>query len=179
MDKNKEFKQEKAGAMLREAGIKITDEEEKRIVVSDFDLGDTDRQGAQILEFLNTKRVGVRMIVLFPYQTLPEHYHRAVPDDPGKEETVRVASGTLYLYVPGEENIKDGFIPKGEENNYTVRHEIVLKECGQYTLEPGTPHWFQASADGAVLYTFTSYARDKHNIFTNPGVINGCVNDLD
>ena len=171
--------QEEAAEMLRQSGIKITSEEETQIVVTDFDLGNLNKQGAQILEWLNTKRVCVRMIVLFPFQTLPEHYHKAVPEDPGKEETIRVVSGTLSVGIPGEENIKYGFIPEGEEANYTVRHEVLLKECDQLVLEPGTVHWFQAGKDGCVMYTFSSYARDRYNIFTNPGVVKGCAINLE
>lgn len=169
----------KTAEMIRVAGIKITEKEEPGIVVNDFELGDLASEGAQILEWLNTKRVGIRLIALLPFQTLPEHYHRATADEPGKEETIRVASGTLYVYVPGEENIKNGFIPEGREEYYTVRHEVVMKTGDQITLEPGTRHWFQAGSDGTVMYTFTSQAKDGHNIFTNPGTVKGCVNDLE
>jgi len=169
----------KVAKMLREAGIKITEDEEQKIVVNDFESGNLVKEGAQILEWLNTKRVGVRLIVLLPFQTLPEHYHRATTDEPGKEETIRVDSGTLYVYIPGEEKIIHGFIPEGQNEYYTVRHEVVMKSGDQLTLDPGTMHWFQAGSDGVVMYTFTSQAKDRHNIFTNPRITKSCVNDLE
>jgi D-lyxose ketol-isomerase len=168
-----------AAAMIRDAGIRITPEEERRIVVNDFDLGHLEKEGAQLLEWLNTKRVGVRLIVLLPSQTLPEHYHRAVSGEPGKEETIRMVSGTLYVYLPGEESISSGFIPEGQEAFYTVRHEVVMTSGDQLTLEPGTMHWFQADGEGAVMYSFTSQARDRLNIFTNPRTVKTCLNDLE
>ena len=169
----------KAAAMVREAGIRITPEEEQQIVVNDFELGNLAKEGAQLLEWVATKRVNVRLIVLLPFQTLPQHYHKATADDPGKEETIQMVSGTLYLYVPGEENMLYGFIPEGQDPYYTARHEAVLKSGDQLTLEPGTLHWFQSGREGAVMYSFTSQARDRLNIFTNPRTIKGCINDLE
>jgi D-lyxose ketol-isomerase len=165
--------------MFKESGINITNDEEQKIIVNDFELGNLEKEGAQILEWLNTERVGVRLIALLPFQTLPEHYHRAAADEAGKEETIRVDSGTLYVYLPGEENITHGFIPEGHEKYYTVRHEVVMKIGEQLTLAPGTMHWFQAGEEGVVMYTFTSQARDRHNVFTNPRTTKGCVNELE
>ncbi len=168
-----------AAVMFRTAGIYVSGEEEERISVTDFELGDLRKEGAQLLEWLNTKRVCVRLIALFPFQTLPEHHHRKTKTDPGKEETLRVVSGTVLVYVPGEDNMVYGNVPSFQEKNYTVRHEIVLNPGEQYTLAPGTVHWFQAGGDGAVMYTFCSAARDKNNIFTNPDTVKGCrLNEL-
>lgn len=169
----------RAAEMIRAAGIRITDEEERRIAVNDFDLGHLEKEGAQLLEWVGTKRVNIRLIVLLPRQTLPEHYHKAAADDPGKEETIRLVSGTLYVYVPGEENITCGFVPEENEQHYTARHEIVMKSGDQLTIEPGTMHWFQADSEGAVMYSFTSQARDRLNIFTNPRTVKTCLNDLE
>src|SRR5450759_3825910 len=54
----------KAAAIFREAGIRITPEEEQQIVVNDFELGNLAKEGAQLLEWVATKRVNVRLIVL-------------------------------------------------------------------------------------------------------------------
>ncbi|MBP7402901.1 MAG: D-lyxose/D-mannose family sugar isomerase [Clostridia bacterium] len=168
-----------AAVMIRAAGIYVGGDEEDRITVTDFELGDLRKEGAQILEWLNTKRVCVRLIALFPFQTLPEHHHRRTKSDPGKEETLRVVSGTVLVYVPGEDTMVYGSVPRFQEEHYTVRHEIVLNPGDQYTLAPGTVHWFQAGGDGAVMYTFCSAARDANNIFTNPATVKGCrINDL-
>lgn len=63
---------------------------------------------AEILTFFNTDRISYKIIVLLPGQTLPEHWHPPMGDDPGKEEIMRVRLGEVYLYVSGEptENIK-------------------------------------------------------------------------
>ena len=178
-DEYSEARQE-AAIMFRSTGIYVTGEEEERITVTDFELGDLRKEGAQILEWLNTSRVAVRLIALFPFQTLPEHFHRETKTDPGKEESLRVAAGTVYVYVPGEDNMTYGSIPRFQEENYTVRHEIVLNPGDTYTLAPGIVHWFQAGGDGAVMYTFSSAARDGNNVFTNPATVKGCrINDLD
>ncbi len=171
---------QEAAIMFRSAGIYVTGEEEERITVTDFELGDLRKEGAQILEWLNTNRIAVRLIALFPFQTLPEHFHRKTRTDPGKEESLRVVSGTVYVYVPGEDNMTYGTVPRFQEEHYTVRHEIALNPGDTYTLAPGIVHWFQAGGDGAVMYTFSSAARDGNNVFTNPATVKGCrINDLD
>ncbi len=92
-------------------------------------------------------------------------------DDPGKEETVRLVYGTLYFYIPGEDNMRHGFIPDGKEPSYTMRHEIIMKPGDQITLEPGTKHWFQAGGEGAVMYLISSCVRDILDQFTDPDIV--------
>lgn len=169
----KEFNdaQKKAAEMIKKSGIKITEEEMNRIDVVDFGLSDLLKEGAQILTFFNTLRVSAKVIALFPKQTEPEHWHPAVGDDPGKEETIRVVDGTVYFYVPGEENLLHGLVPEGKEAYYTVRHEMIMKPGDQITLEPGTKHWFQAGNEGAVMYTFSTCARDVLDRFTDPNIV--------
>lgn len=163
--------QKKAAQMIRNAGIKMSDKEIDEIQVSDFGLNCIEKEGAQILTFFNTERVSAKIIVLFPKQTLPEHWHTSVGIDPGKEETFRVIEGKAYLYIPGEETVKEGFIPEGKEAYYTVRNEVALYSCDQMTLEPGVKHWIQAGEEGAVLYSFSSCARDTLDPFTDPNVV--------
>ena len=163
--------QSKASDMIRRSGIRITDEEALTIEVADFGLGNLKKEGAQILTFFCTERVSAKVIALFPYQTEPEHWHTGVGDDPGKEETIRVVDGTVYFYIPGHDNISQGFIPKGKESCYTVLNEIVLKPGDQITLIPGTKHWFQAGGEGAVMYSFSSCARDTMDPFSDPDIV--------
>jgi D-lyxose ketol-isomerase len=160
----------RAAAMIRESGICITDEETQKVEVADFGLSRLDIEGAQVLTLVATDRIAVKIIVLFPNQTLPEHWHPRVGEDPGKEETVRVISGTVRFYIPGEENMNEGFVPAGQEDAYTMRHELILKPGEQITLEPGVKHWFQAAEEGTVMYSFSSVARDVLDGFTNPNV---------
>lgn len=162
---------QRAADLIRKAGISITEEEIKKMDVADFGLSHLEEEGAQILTFFSTERVSVKVIALFPNQTEPEHWHTAVGSDPGKEETIRVVSGTVYFYIPGETNLYYGRIPKGKKEVYTVQHEIVMQSCDQITLEPGTKHWFQAGPEGAVMFTFSSCARDALDPFTDPEIV--------
>lgn len=162
---------EEAAAMIRRAGLVVSDAEVEAMDVADFGLGNLRVEGAQILTMLNTSRVSARVLALLPRQTEPEHWHTSAGDDPGKEETVRVVAGTVYFYIPGVENIRFGSIPQHKEFCYTVRHEVVLRPGDQITLEPGTRHWFQAGEDGAVMFSFASNARDAQDPFTDPNVV--------
>jgi len=94
-----------------------------------------------------------------------------VAGDPGKEETVRVISGTLYFYIPGENTFKEGFLVKGKEHCYTMRHEIVMRPGDQITLAPGVKHWFQARDEGVVMYSFSTIARDALDQFTDKDIV--------
>ena len=162
---------QKAAEMIQNAGLVVKDEEIAQMDIADFGLSNLYKEGAQILTFFNTDRVSAKVIALFPNQTEPEHWHTAVGEDPGKEETVRVAWGAVRFYVPGEVNMEKGFIPKGKEQYYTVRHEIIMEAGDQITLAPGKKHWFQAGDEGVVLYTFSSAARDALDPFTDPFIV--------
>ena len=162
--------QEHAAAMIRGAGILITDQEAGRVEVADFGLSRLEKEGAQILTLVATDRMAVKIIALFEGQTLPEHWHPRVGDDPGKEETIRVVRGVLRCYIPGEDDMREGFVLEGKQDAYTVRHELVMGPGEQITLQPGTKHWFQAGPEGAVAYSFSTVARDVLDGFTDPNI---------
>lgn len=162
--------QTRAGAMIKTAGIHITREEAERIEIVDFGLSRLETEGAAILTLVTTDRIAVKIIALFAGQTLPQHWHPPVGDDPGKEETVRVISGILRFYIRGDDNMREGSIPAGKENVYTARHELILKPGDQITMEPGTVHWFQADDRGVVMYSFSSVAHDVLDCFTDPAI---------
>ncbi len=159
-----------AAEMIRQAGITITDAEANRIEVVDFGLGNLEKEGVQVLTLVQTERISIKVLVLFPNQTEPEHWHPPVGEDPGKEETVRIISGTVYFYIPGADSFKKGFIVEGKDDCYTMRKEVVLKPADQITLAPGEKHWFQAREGGAVMYSFSTIARDALDGFTDPAV---------
>lgn len=161
----------RAGAMIREAGIRITDREPDGIEVVDFGLSRLAEEGVQVLTLVQTERISVKVLALFPNQTEPEHWHPPVESDPGKEETVRLISGTVYFYLPGENTFKEGFLVKGKEHCYTMRHEFVMRPGVQITLAPGVKHWFQAREQGAVMYSFSTIARDAMDQFTDKGIV--------
>jgi len=162
----------KAFEMLRDAGIRITSRERARLEVADFGLGELERTGLQIVVYVNTGRCCAKEIVLFPRQTCPEHWHPGVNGAPGKEETFRCRWGTAYLYVPGEPAARPHCrAPAGSEAYYLARHEIVLTPGDQYTVEPETPHWFQAGDEGAILSEFSTRSTDEHDVFRDPRII--------
>ncbi len=156
--------------MITESGIVLSEEEKTSLEVVDFGLSRLKIEGAQIATLTQTERISIKLLALFPDQTEPEHWHPRVGDDPGKEETIRMVSGLLYFYIPGEESLKEGFIPEGKEGCYTVRNEVVMRPGDQITLSPGTKHWFQAGPTGAVFYSFSTVARDVLDRFTDPSI---------
>jgi D-lyxose ketol-isomerase len=168
--KQQKSAQKQAAEMIRQAGIKISDDEVDRIEVVDFGLSNLEKEGVQVLTLVQTERISIKVLVMLPNQTEPEHWHPPVGEDPGKEETIRVIDGTVYFYVAGEDTFKEGFIVEGKEDCYTMRKEIVMKPCDQLTLAPGEKHWFQVREEGAVMYSFSTIARDALDQFTDPGI---------
>ena len=163
--------QRHAAEMIRRAGITITDAETNSIEVVDFGLSNLDREGVQVLTLVQTERISVKVLVLLPNQTEPEHWHPPVGNDPGKEETVRIIAGTVYFYIPGEDTFKKGFIVEGKDDCYTMRKEVVMQPSDQITLASGKKHWFQTRETGAVMYSFSTIARDALDQFTDPKIV--------
>ena len=130
---------------MRSAGLVLRDDELDNIEIADFNLEDLDHIGLYMMVYVNTERVCAKELIMSPNQTCPEHYHPEVDGTPGKEETFRCRWGKVWLYVPGEETPNPTCNPPaGREQYYTSRHEIELNPGDQYTMMPGTPHWFQA-----------------------------------
>lgn len=163
--------QRHAAEMIRRAGITITDAEANSIETVDFGLSNLEREGVQVLTLVQTERISVKVLVLLPSQTEPEHWHPPVGNDPGKEETVRIIAGTVYFYIPGEDTFKKGLIVEGKDDCYTMRKEVVMQPSDQITLAPGEKHWFQTGETGAVMYSFSTIARDALDQFTDPKIV--------
>jgi D-lyxose ketol-isomerase len=161
----------KAAKMIKESGILLTDREAERIDVADFGLSNLNREGIQIMTHFATNRISVKILVLFPNQTEPEHWHPPVDNDPGKEEIIRAISGNLRFYIPGDNNMSEGFIPQGKEHAYTMKNEVILQPGDQLTLPPGTKHWFQAGEEGAVMYSYSTCVRDGFDKFTDSEIV--------
>jgi len=162
--------QKRAIEMYAKANIILTDAEQAGIEVADFGLDDLERTGLELVVYVNTDKCCAKEMVLFPRQTCPEHSHEPLPSIgyTGKEETFRCRYGTVYLVVEGEktENMQSA-PPKGDEEYYTVFHEITLNEGEQYTMLPGTKHWFQSGDKGAVISEFSTKSMDELDIFTD------------
>ncbi|MFO7682763.1 MAG: D-lyxose/D-mannose family sugar isomerase [Chloroflexota bacterium] len=163
--------QDKAAAMLANAGIQLTPHERAHIEIAEFGLGELDQTGLELIIYVNTDRYCAKELVLFPRQTCPEHRHPPVGSDPGKMETFRCRTGKVWLYVAGAPAAKpQAIVPQGSEAYYTVFHEIELNPGEQYTIPPNTLHWFQAGDEGAIVSEFSSTSRDESDIFTDPRI---------
>jgi len=161
----------KSLGMLAAAHIVLTSEEQTRLEVADFGLGELEKTGLQILTYVNTERCCAKELVLLPRQTCPEHWHPSIGGEPGKEETFRCRWGTVYLYVPGEPAAFPSCRPPaGSEAHYRMRHEVRLGSGEQYTLAPDTPHWFQAGPEGAIVSEFSTRSTDEADVFTDPSI---------
>jgi D-lyxose ketol-isomerase len=150
------------------ANIVLTKEEQNNIEIADFGLNNLEKEGLQIVTYINTDRVCSKEMVLFPNQTCPEHKHPTINNKLGKEETFRCRYGKVYLYVAGEktDNIKCSY----PNSYFTVFNEIILNPGEQYTIYPNTLHWFQAGDEGAVVSEFSTSSHDESDIFTNPNI---------
>ena len=154
---------------LAEVGIVLTAEERDSIEVADFGLSRLEESGLQLLVYVNTDRYCAKELVLRPGQTCPEHRHPPFDGTPGKEETFRCRGGLVYLYVEGKPTPRPACEPP--TGAYTVRHEIELRPGEQHTIPPGTLHWFQAGADGAVVSEFSTRSRDEFDLFSDPLIV--------
>jgi len=165
-----EMQCQRALAYYEKVGIVLTEEEKRNIEVLDFDIGIPNDVGLQLLTYINTEKVCAKEMVLFPYQTCPQHIHVPTNGMPGKEETFRCRYGKVFLYVPGDGNPEDiqARLPGTDVN---VFHEIVLCPGEQYTLLPETWHWFQAGPEGAVISEFSTRSTDETDRFIDPRLI--------
>ena len=140
-----------AARELEAAGVVLTNEERLSIEVTDFGLSRLKEVGAQLLVYVNTDRCCAKELVLSPGQMCPEHRHPPFEGTPGKEETFRCRRGLVTLSVGGVEGIE-------------------LRPGEQYTIAPGTLHWFQAGPEGAVVSEFSTASRDELDEFTDPAI---------
>jgi D-lyxose ketol-isomerase len=138
--------------MLADAGIVLTDRERTGLEVTDLGLGQLEQIGLQLVVYENNERYCAKELVLFPRQLCPEHRHPPVGDDPGKQETFRVRTGEVTLFVDGH-------------------GEMTLRPGDQFTIPPDTLHWFRAGDDGAIISEFSSRSRDEHDVFSDPRIV--------
>ena len=170
--KKEDYESQRLGATAyyEKAGIVLTDDEKSNIEVADFNFGKVREIGLQLVTYVNTQRVCAKEMVLFPFQTCPEHKHVATDGRPGKEETFRCRYGKVYLYVSGEGK-KENIRAKLPDTDVTVFHEVILKPGEQYTIMPDTLHWFQAGEDGAVISEFSTRSTDETDVFTDKRIV--------
>jgi D-lyxose ketol-isomerase len=138
--------------------------------VADFGLGNVPEEGAQILTLHATERTSCKLIVLFPGQTLPEHWHPPVDDDPGKEEILRGYAGPVLCFVDGRGGEDRQEIPSDRRDRYTATCRIDLDPGIQAIVPPGTKHWMKGGPKGGVVLSFSTCVRDAPDRFADPAV---------
>jgi D-lyxose ketol-isomerase len=162
---------DRALVFFERARIILVDAEKENIEIADFDLGNLNHIGLELITYINTDRCCAKEIVLFPWQICPEHQHPKVKDYLGKEETFRCRWGQVFLYTEGTPTLNPrAKIPEDRKEYFTVWHEIVLSPGEQYTLQPNTLHWFQGGLKGAVVSEFSTRSVDEKDIFTDPTI---------
>lgn len=162
---------EKALEYFQRAGIVLSLKEKENMEITDLGLNDFERTGIVLVVYINNSRYCAKEMVLFSYQTCPEHRHPDHDGIEGKRETFRCRYGKVYLYTEGErtKNPK-AHPPRGDEKYYSVYHEIILLPGDQYTIEKNTLHWFKAGSEGAVISEFSSPSDDASDVFTDPRI---------
>lgn len=157
--------QNKTINILEESGVVLNRRDKKNVEIVDFGLKKLEEIGLQIITYINTERVCAKELVLFPYQTCPEHMHPNQGEMMGKEETFRCRKGEVFLYVEGKKT--KNISAKMPKTKVTVFNEIILREGEQYTIYPNTLHWFQAGSKGAIISEFSTKSTDELDIFTD------------
>jgi len=161
-------RQKEAGQLFDRAGIYLTPQEHTTIETADFGLNEFEQTGLGVFVYVNTDRCCAKELAMWPRQTCPEHLHPPVGRDPGKEETFRCRWGKVYLYVEGRRTRRPHCRPPASPKGaYTIWHEVELNPGDQYTIHPGTKHWFQAGPKGAVVSEFSTRSTDENDIFTD------------
>jgi len=167
---------QRAAEILKNTGLVLRPDEIDGMEVADFGLSELEISGAQILTLVNTEQIAVKLLVLFPHQTEPEHTHVRIGQYSGKEETIRCEWGKLYLYAAGDPTPDPKTAPPPHRRHtYTVWHEYVLRPGEQVTFEPNIPHWFQGGPAGSVLWSYSTKAVDGKDIFTDPAIVRQTV----
>ena len=126
-----EAAQRRATDLLKKTSLALTDEELAQIKVADFGLSELDQSGGQILTLVDSE-IAVKLIAMFPGQTLPEHRHPPLGDYPGKAETIRCEWGELYLYAEGDPTPN----PQGCTSAASPRHVHRLARARSASRRP-------------------------------------------
>ena len=155
------------------AHIVLTDEEKENIEVADLGLDMVDKVGLQLVVYINTDRVCAKEMVLTPHQVCPEHRHVPTGGQEGKEETFRCRYGKVYLYTDSEngKGDKDKIGVPLPPTDVTVFNETVLLPGEQFTIMPGTLHWFTSGDEGAVISEFSTRSTDETDYFTDKRIV--------
>ncbi len=157
-----------AGELLVRSGFPVSDDERSNLCLLDFGLGQPHVEGLQNITLVRTDRVEVKVQILLPRQTVPQHVHPPYDNNPGKEESIRCLWGRMYVCLDGPDTRAESVVPPGKEQYYTAACERTLCPGEQTTIAPGLAHWFQGGPQGAVALSFYSRADNGHNRYADP-----------
>ena len=65
--------------------------------------------------------------------------------------------------------------PLHRQKYIDVWHEVKISPGDQYIVVPNTWHWFQAGAQGAIIWSISSRVTDVKDQFRDPDVIRETV----
>ena len=89
-------------------------------------------------------------------------------DAPKCEGSVIVMRGGRQYGVSKREDVTLSALP---DTTLTVFHETVLLPGEQFTIMPGTLHWFAAGSEGAVISEFSTRSTDETDAFSDPRIV--------
>ncbi len=171
---------ESAIEYYNKANIVLTEKEKKNIEVADFGFNMVEKVGLQLVVYVNTERVCAKEMVLTPNQVCPEHRHVPTNGMEGKEETFRCRYGKVYLYTDsndGKKGNKENISVPLPPTDVTVFNETVLHPGEQFTIMPGTLHWFASGNEGAVISEFSTRSTDETDWFTDKRIVRAPVEE--
>ena len=160
----------RAAEIIRASGFPVKEEELEKMAVADFGLSNPEVEGAQILTLFATERISAKLIVLFPGQYLPEHWHPPVGSDPGKEEILRGYYGECIYAEEGPDTCPKDALLKGKEDCYSTRSFHVMKPGEQVIIPSGKVHWIGGGKKGGIVISFSTCVRDALDQFTDKNV---------
>lgn len=174
MSKNLTEYKKKVKEIYDKSNIVLSNDEINSIDHADFGLDNIEKEGLNLILYVNNDRYCAKEMAMLPNQTCPEHWHPDLEDRKGKQETFRCRWGDVYLYTDEPTETKENNLsvspPEESKDYYTARKEIHLLPGEQYTIDPGIKHWFKAGDKGAVISEFSSPSFDEYDLFTNPNV---------
>lgn len=166
--------EEKVRSCFEKSGLIFTDEELNSIEYADFGLKQIEREGLNLIVYINCPEYCAKEMVLLPEQTCPQHKHPPREGSEGKKETFRIRQGEVYLFVDDSsltEAHYDEQVIADKREFYSIKTGIKLVAGEQYTILPNTLHWFKAGPTGAIVSEFSSNSDDASDIFTDPAIV--------
>lgn len=154
-------------------GVPWSDELDKLIWITDFELGDMENVGMAGVIWVNDPEFGYfgHDIYLLPGQMVAEHRH--VPTDfPAKHEAWKVNHGWCYNFSTGEATANPPVLPASQKGFISVKHFVKQNVDEVVSLNKlEEPHFLLAGENGAIVHEYATYHDGDGLRFTNPKVV--------